>query len=233
LGGVAYVMPPQRPGAVLWSIAAGPLVNVALFPILLTVWLCSRSLGWAQSTPDLYLLISTLLTIDVVLFVFNMMPFYPLDGGQILRAFLWFVFGRANSLMIASTVGFIGIGVVGLLAALEYSSGDSQSAIWIGIICVFMATNCWRGFQQSRALYKLEKTPRHPEFSCPVCHTSPPVGNFWGCIHCRKPFDIFQTQGVCPHCQAQYPAMACPFCYSLRPLAEWRGLQPNPPSVSQ
>ncbi|MDB6058295.1 MAG: hypothetical protein JWO95_2139, partial [Verrucomicrobiales bacterium] len=28
LGGVAYVDPPQRPGATLWSIAAGPLVNV-------------------------------------------------------------------------------------------------------------------------------------------------------------------------------------------------------------
>jgi Zn-dependent protease len=33
LGGVAYVNPPQRPGATLWSIAAGPLVNVALLPI--------------------------------------------------------------------------------------------------------------------------------------------------------------------------------------------------------
>ncbi len=30
LGGVAYVNPPPRPGATLWSIAAGPLVNVAL-----------------------------------------------------------------------------------------------------------------------------------------------------------------------------------------------------------
>src|SRR5437870_891504 len=34
LGGVAYVSPPQRPGAVLWSIAAGPLVNVVIFVIL-------------------------------------------------------------------------------------------------------------------------------------------------------------------------------------------------------
>src|ERR1017187_6332129 len=34
LGGVAYVSPPQRPGAMLWSIAAGPLVNVVLAPVL-------------------------------------------------------------------------------------------------------------------------------------------------------------------------------------------------------
>ena len=39
LGGVAYVAPPQRPGATLWTIFAGPLVNIVLAPIL---WfLCS------------------------------------------------------------------------------------------------------------------------------------------------------------------------------------------------
>src|SRR5688572_16228545 len=34
LGGVAYVSPPPRPGATLWSIVAGPLVNVVLIPVL-------------------------------------------------------------------------------------------------------------------------------------------------------------------------------------------------------
>jgi hypothetical protein len=34
LGGIAFVEPPSRPGATLWSIAAGPLVNVALSPML-------------------------------------------------------------------------------------------------------------------------------------------------------------------------------------------------------
>ena len=43
LGGVAYVNPPQRPGATLWSLAAGPLVNVALLPILYALDLVSRS----------------------------------------------------------------------------------------------------------------------------------------------------------------------------------------------
>src|ERR1700674_410351 len=57
LGGVAYVNPPQRPGATLWSIAAGPLVNVALLPILIAAVLISRSLGWAQAMPDAYQLL--------------------------------------------------------------------------------------------------------------------------------------------------------------------------------
>ena len=52
LGGVAYVDPPPRPGATLWSIAAGPLVNVALLPILWALGVVSGSLGWAQAMPN-------------------------------------------------------------------------------------------------------------------------------------------------------------------------------------
>src|ERR1700686_518724 len=43
-GGVAYVDPPPRPGATLWSIAAGPLVNVALLPILFAIFLSGQML---------------------------------------------------------------------------------------------------------------------------------------------------------------------------------------------
>jgi Zn-dependent protease len=43
LGGVAYVQPPPRPGATLWSTAAGPLVNVALVPLLLLVGVAGRA----------------------------------------------------------------------------------------------------------------------------------------------------------------------------------------------
>src|ERR671931_1018492 len=46
LGGVAYVDPPPRPGATLWSIAAGPLVNVALLPILTVIGRFGRASGW-------------------------------------------------------------------------------------------------------------------------------------------------------------------------------------------
>ena len=51
LGGVAYVDPPQRPGATLWSIAAGPLVNVALLPILFGLMLLGHALGPGRRLP--------------------------------------------------------------------------------------------------------------------------------------------------------------------------------------
>src|SRR3954465_14479659 len=52
LGGVAYVAPPQRPGATLWSIAAGPLVNVVLVPVLIGLAYLGRQAGWAATAPD-------------------------------------------------------------------------------------------------------------------------------------------------------------------------------------
>src|SRR5881394_4046919 len=54
LGGVAYVDPPPRPGATLWSIAAGPLVNVVLLPLLLIAVSAAQKLGWESSFPDRY-----------------------------------------------------------------------------------------------------------------------------------------------------------------------------------
>ena len=233
LGGVAYVSPPQRPGAMLWSIAAGPLVNVALLPVFGAFWLCDYFLGLSGTSPNLDHFIGTLLYVNCVILIFNLLPFYPLDGGQILRSLLWFLFGRSNSLMIASVVGFIGVVGLGLLALLSFLSGASMGGIWLGIMVAFMALNCWTGVRQAQALLKLEKAPRHLEYSCPVCHTSPPVGEFWGCGRCRKVFDTFLTQGFCPNCNAEYSVTACPFCHSLRPLAEWRAFAaPSVPSQS-
>src|SRR5262245_35294569 len=53
LGGVASVKPPQRPGAVLWSIAAGPSVNVALVLILLTASAAANAMNLSVIAPNL------------------------------------------------------------------------------------------------------------------------------------------------------------------------------------
>jgi len=145
LGGVAYVDPPPRPGATLWSIAAGPLVNVALVPVILGLGYVSRQAGWYQLAPDLHTLLKRIFLIDIWLLAFNILPIYPLDGGQILRSLLWFVFGRARSLMVAASIGFVGvIGFVGLAVWLQ--------SVWFGAIAAFLLLNCWSGLKQARAL---------------------------------------------------------------------------------
>src|SRR5215471_2313398 len=57
LGGVAFVSPPPRPGANLWSIAAGPLVNVVLVPIIFGLGTWSRASGLAVAAPNLHALL--------------------------------------------------------------------------------------------------------------------------------------------------------------------------------
>src|SRR5437868_14179000 len=64
LGGVAYVDPPPRPGATLWSIAAGPLVNVVLVPVLLVALSACRSAGLAATAPDLFRLLRSIAWIN-------------------------------------------------------------------------------------------------------------------------------------------------------------------------
>ena len=224
LGGVAYVSPPQRPGAQLWSIAAGPLVNVALFPILSAIWWLGYSANWMENLPDVYNYVMMIWYINTLLLVFNMMPVYPLDGGQILRSLLWFPFGRARSLMIASIIGLIG--VAGIIAFAVFAR-----SVWIGIMAAFILMNCWSGMMQARAMIKMANAPRREGFVCPVCKTAPPLGAIWRCGKCRQPFDTFETQGVCPHCQTQYAATSCPECGSLRPISEWMTSANVPPTL--
>jgi Zn-dependent protease len=229
MGGVAYVTPPQRPGAQLWSIAAGPLVNVALIPILsLAVWLTDH-LGWPDANPNAYVLIHAVWGINIGLLIFNLLPIYPLDGGQILRSLLWFPFGRANSLLVASIIGFIGMGGLLLCAILiSVLTQDLWSGVWLAAIAIFIALNCWGGLRHALALSRIAKLPRREGFACPSCKMAPPLGEFWRCGRCGAPFDMFQAQATCPHCGAQYNAAQCLDCGTLRPLAEWQPTEVSP-----
>lgn len=215
MGGVAFVNPPQRPGATLWSIVAGPLVNVALLPLLIGAFVLIRTLGWAESMPDAYALAKSILMIDVLLLVFNILPIYPLDGGQILRSILWFFLGRARSLMVATIVGFVGVAGFILLAIWSGS-------IWYGALSVFMLMNCWSGLRHAQALLKMGRLPRREGAACPSCRTAPPLGNYWKCGHCGQPFDMFETEAACPHCGTQYYAsIQCLDCGESHPFRDW------------
>jgi Zn-dependent protease len=214
LGGLAYVNPPPRPAATLWSIAAGPLVNVVLLPVLFLVGFLSRSLGWAAAVPNVYALMRALWFINLGLLIFNLLPIYPLDGGQILRSLLWFVLGRARSLMVAASIGLFGVAGFIILAFWIHS-------VWFAVLAVFMLMNCWGGLRQARALGRLAKLPRREGFACPRCKTAPPLGDLWKCGQCGQSFDTFQTRAVCPHCDAQFAVTQCLDCSALHPLSGW------------
>jgi hypothetical protein len=189
-------------------------VNVGLIPLLFLLLQVSSQLGWNDTHPDAHGLIHSVWIINLVLLIFNLMPVYPLDGGQILRSLLWFPFGRANSLLAASGIGFIGVaGLIGLAVWAQ--------SIWLGIMAAFILMNCWGGLKQARALAKIAKIPRREGFACPSCQTAPPAGELWRCGKCGQAFDTFLTGGTCPHCGINYSVTQCLDCGVSRPVSEW------------
>src|SRR6516165_8940743 len=96
LGGAAFVQPPPRPGAHLWCIAAGPLVNVILVPVTGAAFWFAHRAGLGNEYPDFEHFLLSIAVINVFPLIFNLLPIYPLDGGRILQALLWFVIGQAR-----------------------------------------------------------------------------------------------------------------------------------------
>jgi Zn-dependent protease len=214
LGGIAYVNPPPRPGAVLWSIAAGPLVNVALVPVTLGLVLLAMLMDWPNVAPDLNLYLTSMAVMNLGLLIFNMLPVYPLDGGQILQALLWFLVGQARSLMIVSIIGIIAS--AGLFVLVVLGGG-----VWLGVIAVFVAMRAYGGFQQARFMQRLARMPRHQGTACPFCGKAALQGEFWACPQCQSRFDTFEHRAACPNCGERFPETSCPECGQRHPFEQW------------
>ena len=150
LGGIAFVSPPPRAGAMLWSIAAGPLVNVLLVPVFEGVFLLARARGWMHEAPNAFLLIWYIRWINIALLIFNLLPIYPLDGGQLLRALLWFPLGRIRSLQVACAIGLVGGAGLAVF-------GYTKSWWLLVIMAFFLLSQAFAGWQQARALAAEER----------------------------------------------------------------------------
>ena len=224
LGGIAYVAPPQRPGATLWSIAAGPLVNVVLAVLFEVLLLAGEYSGVVLPRSDVARFIADMFWLNVGLLIFNLLPIYPLDGGQMLRSLLWFWLGRARSLHIAAVLGIIGIGVAVLWEIAR--APDSNSLLWTAVFAVFLGQRCLLGLREAKFITAVTRLPRHTGFRCPTCQAAPPGGPLWLCQTCRKPFDPFSTNAVCPHCSAVQSTTTCIECGANHPIAEWRTAEP-------
>jgi Zn-dependent protease/predicted transcriptional regulator len=128
LGGIAQLgARPKTPGQELAVALAGPAVNVLLAvglalyagwqwgPEALLVSLQRGRLG-VPSEPSL---VGGLFWSNVVLFVFNLVPALPMDGGRVLRALLTWPLGLVRATLWAARLGrllAVGFVALGLLA---------------------------------------------------------------------------------------------------------------------
>jgi len=160
--------------------------------------------GLLPLAPDPRQFITALFTMNVGLFVFNMLPVYPLDGGQIVQSFLWYVVGRARSLLVVSVIGMVGAVALGFAAV-------AQRSLWFGALAAFIWLRARGGMKQARVLATIAAAPRRGGFSCPSCHSPPPVGAFWLCA-CKEHFDTFEGKGSCPKCRRTFAKTFCTEC---------------------
>lgn len=139
LGGVARLRSEaSTPAAELRIAGVGPLVSLLLGGLfVLGDWLLT--LG---SAPGLLIeVVAWLAGINLLLAVFNALPAAPLDGGRLLRAFLWWRSGdRLRATAGAAAAGrFLGwlLVVLGLVA---FMRGGGFGGLWLALIGWFLIT---------------------------------------------------------------------------------------------
>jgi Zn-dependent protease len=172
LGGIAFVNPPRRPGAMLWSIAAGPLVNVLLLPVLFIAWLLVVKDVDLILASDSSKFVQVVWSINLWLLIFNLLPVYPLDGGQILRSLLWFPLGEIRSLQISSVIGLIGAVILAAVAWLLHLA----EPFWIVILAFFLISRAIAGWQYAKALVQEEEANRQAALISTVPPSERPTG---------------------------------------------------------
>ncbi|HET7445998.1 MAG TPA: site-2 protease family protein [Solirubrobacterales bacterium] len=165
-GGVARLdRESDSPEAEFEVAVAGPAVTLAIVAVLYVVGAIATGLNefghvfWLAlqfqtdaAVSGFVSLIAWLAAINAIVLVFNLLPAFPMDGGRIARAIIWWRTGDRNSATrIAANMGrafgylFVGAGFV-LLA-----SGDPFGGIWLGLIG-FLIGGAARGAAAQTAL---------------------------------------------------------------------------------
>lgn len=149
IGGVARLeRMPEKPGEELWVAVAGPLVNVAITAILLSVLLPT---GVRPTWDDLRWVggdfLEKVMVVNVWLVAFNLLPAFPMDGGRILRALLAMRFDHRLATRAAARIGQ-GMAVVFGIAALLTAD------FWLLFIALFV----WMGADSEAAVARSQAT---------------------------------------------------------------------------
>lgn len=140
-GGVAQItQEPSRPRHEFWIAVAGPAVSVSLAFMLGSIALLALNLNAPAGVMDLLVFA---VAANLLLGVFNLLPGFPMDGGRVLRAFLWARWNSyARATRVASRVGegvgwtLSGLGILGVLGVIP---GTSIMTVLVGMFIVGLA----------------------------------------------------------------------------------------------
>jgi Zn-dependent protease/predicted transcriptional regulator len=140
LGGVAQIEKDAAdPKTEFWMGIIGPITSVLIGIVCLAL---SFALGWNladEPNSPIAAMFMWLGAINIALGIFNMVPGFPLDGGRVLRAIVWWITGDANrSTRIASIVGQFVAFIFIVLGILRFFSGAGFGGLWLAFIGWFL-----------------------------------------------------------------------------------------------
>jgi Zn-dependent protease/CBS domain-containing protein len=108
IGGIARLESiPEKPKEELVVAIAGPLVNIAIVALLFPFVSLFFDLAEIQTLEHIgpANFLPLVMTINLWLALFNLIPAFPMDGGRILRALLGFRLDHAHATRIAASIG--------------------------------------------------------------------------------------------------------------------------------
>jgi Zn-dependent protease len=140
LGGVAQIEKEATDASTeFWMGIAGPIMSALIGGVCLGLaWMVGWPL-WTEPTTPLLAMLVWLGYINLALALFNMLPGFPMDGGRVLRAIVWWSTGNAvRATRIASLTGQVvafGFIVFGLL---RFFGGSGFGGLWMAFIGWFL-----------------------------------------------------------------------------------------------
>lgn len=148
-GGVAQIAEePKNPKIELNVAVAGPICSLLL---ALLFWILSKSLI-VSSNIQFLAIFEYLAFINIALAIFNLVPGFPLDGGRILRAYLWERWGdmrKATHTVSRIGSGF-GIGLI-IFGLINFFWGNFIGGIWLVFIGMFLNQASKSGYRMTLA----------------------------------------------------------------------------------